>query len=170
MLRSFDTRAEDEVPADAAAVVPAPREDAMMAEALNSLRALIMAGERYRLAVAASFGLGATDSQAISFLVVHGPAGQSELARGLSLTSSAATALVDRLERHGVAERARHPSDRRRTLIRLTDRGERLAVAGQQPLLASLEQVEPRDLPTVSSWMRVIARALHAGTYRPVED
>jgi DNA-binding MarR family transcriptional regulator len=152
-------------------VAPAPQtdgasvlDDAAMAEAVTNLRALIMAGESYRLAVAGSGGLGTTESQAISYLAVHGPRGQSELARGLSLTSSAATALVDRLERHGAAERTPHPSDRRRTLIRLTTRGEELAVAGQQPLLASLGLVESADLPLVSSWLKVIAGDLHART------
>jgi DNA-binding MarR family transcriptional regulator len=160
----------DEHPADA--VVPATSrgdgasvlDDAAMAEAVTNLRALIMAGESYRLAVAGSGGLGTTESQAISYLAVHGPRGQSELARDLGLTSSAATALVDRLERHGAAERTPHPTDRRRTLIRLTARGEELAVAGQQPLLASLGLVESADLPIVSSWLKVIAGDLHART------
>jgi DNA-binding MarR family transcriptional regulator len=137
-------------------------DDPALAEAVTNLRALIMAGESYRLAVAVTGGLGATESQAISYLAVHGARGQSDLARDLGLTSSAATALVDRLERHGAAERTPHPSDRRRTLIRLTTRGEELAVAGQQPLLASLGLVERTDLPLVSSWLSVIAADLHA--------
>ena len=143
---------EDGVPPDDGA-----SRDSAMAEAVRNLRALIMAGERYRQSVAGSGGLGTTESQAISYLAVHGARGQSELAGDLSLTSSAATALVDRLERHGAAERARHPSDRRRTVIRLTSRGEELAAAGQQPLLASLELVESADLRLVSSWLGVIA-------------
>jgi DNA-binding MarR family transcriptional regulator len=166
-------RPVDEHPADAKSPAPpvdgatvldgaAVLDGADLAEAVTNLRALIMAGESYRLAVAGSGGLGATESQAISYLAVHGPRGQSELARDLSLTSSAATALVDRLERHGAAERTPHPSDRRRTLIRLTARGEELATAGQQPLLASLGLVDSADLPLVSSWLKVIAGDLHA--------
>jgi DNA-binding MarR family transcriptional regulator len=162
MLRSFDACTTDEVSADLPVEGLSPAEDAAMAEAVHNLRALIMAGERYRLVVADSVGLGATDSLAISYLAVDGALGQSELARGLGLTSSAATALVDRLERHGVAKRARHPSDRRRSLIGLTARGESLAAAGQQPLLASLALVDPSDLTTVSRWLGVIADALHA--------
>jgi DNA-binding MarR family transcriptional regulator len=133
-------------------------------EALLNLRALIMAGERYRVVAAGSNGLGVTESQAISYLAVHGARGQSALARDLSLTSSAATSLVDRLEGHGVAERTRHPSDRRRMLIRLTSRGEELATAGQQTLLESLHLVAPSDLPLVSRWLGVIAQDLHART------
>jgi len=143
--------------------VPGP-EDPAMGEALLNLRALVMAAERYRVAAAASVGIGTTESQAISSLAVHGPRGQSDLARDLSLTSSAATALVDRLERHGVAERTRHPNDRRRMLIRLTSRGEELANAGQQTLLASLHTVPAADLPLVSTWLGSIARDLNART------
>ncbi|HEY0240258.1 MAG TPA: MarR family transcriptional regulator [Friedmanniella sp.] len=138
----------------------APHADTM-ADAVRNLRALIMAGESYRLSVAGSGGLGTTESQAISYLSVHGARGQSELARDLSLTSSAATALVDRLERHGAAERARHPSDRRRTLIRLTVRGEELAADGQQPLQASLGRIEPADLARFSDWLALVAGDLH---------
>lgn len=158
----------DEQPADESALAPptadAAPDDAALADAVTNLRALILAGESYRLAMAVSGGLGTTDSQAVSYLAVHGARGQSELAQALSLTSSAATSLVDRLERHGVAERAPHPSDRRRTLIRLTPRGEELATAGQQPLLASLGLVEAADLPLVSGWLAVIAGDLHART------
>ena len=162
MLYPTEDRVRDDVlPAspseDGAPLEDGASNDDAMAEAVRNLRALILAGERYRQSVAGSGGLGTTESQAISYLAVHGARGQSELAGDLSLTSSAATALVDRLERHGAAERARHPSDRRRTVIRLTTRGEELAAAGQQPLLASLGQVEEADLRLVSSWLGVIA-------------
>ncbi|MGI3785891.1 MAG: MarR family winged helix-turn-helix transcriptional regulator [Janthinobacterium lividum] len=153
-------------------VLPAPQNDAgpgvldedAMAEAVRNLRALIMAGERYRLSAAGSVGLGTTESSALSYLAVHGDRGQSELARDLNLTSSAATALVDRLERHGVADRVRHPTDRRRATIRLTVRGEELVAADQRALLASLELVESGDLPVFSTWLRVVAGDLDART------
>lgn len=148
---------------DGGAEAAAPEEPALAA-AVRSLRALIMAGERYRLTVAGLLGMGTTETQALSYLAVHGDRGQSELARDLSLTSSAATALVDRLERHGAAERARHPTDRRRTIIRLTPRGEQLVTDGQRPLLASLEQVDPAALPQLTGCLDVIAGALHART------
>ena len=91
-------------------------------EAVRSLRSLILAGERYRQVMSNYVGLGVTEAQAVSYLTVHGDQGQNELAAGLGLSSGASTALVDRLERQGIAERYPHPSDRRRTLVRLTDR------------------------------------------------
>lgn len=169
MLRTFDDSSADEsagLPPDELALEGrTTTDDPAMRDAVSTLRALVHAVERYRSAVSSSTGVGATESQAISYLVTHGDRGQSELARDLRLTSSAATALVDRLERHGVAERVRHPSDRRRTIIRLTVRGEVLAERVQQPLYASLGQVEAADLPTVARWMTVIADGL--GAVRP---
>ena len=138
--------------------------DEAMAEAVRSLQALLMAGERYRTDAAGAVGLGTTEASAIADLAVHGERGQSELARDLSLTSSAATALVDRLERHGVAQRVRHPSDRRRTTIRLTDRGDELVATSQQALVDSLAVVPPAELAQLSGWLAVVARALDGRT------
>lgn len=159
----------DEQPADDVSLTPPEVGAPVLGEpavvgAARGLRALIMAGERYRMAAAASVGMGTTESQAISYLAVHGARGQSDLASDLSLTSSAATALVDRLERHGVAERIRHPTDRRRTTIRLTPRGEELATENQAPLLASLGLVDPDDLPLLTRLLSRLAGDLNART------
>ncbi|MCT9821257.1 MarR family transcriptional regulator [Microbacterium sp. W1N] len=45
------------------------------------------------------------------------------IARHLGITSASTTALLDRLERSGVVQRARHPSDRRSLHIQMTPRG-----------------------------------------------
>ena len=140
---------------------PAGR-DEPVADAARKLRALIMAGERYRVALASSIGLGTTESQAIGYLFVHGSRGQSDLARDLGLTSSAATALVDRLERRGVAVRTRHANDRRRLQVWLTERGEALAVRSQEPLLDTLGLVPESELAVLATWLGVMADHLQA--------
>src|SRR3712207_988926 len=110
-------------------------------DAVRSLRALILAGERYRQVLSESVGLGVTETQAMSYLVVHGDRGQNELAADLGLSSGASTALVDRLERQGIAERYPHASDRRRTLVRLTDRGQEVVQLSRDWLGASFQDV-----------------------------
>ena len=129
-------------------------------EAVRSLRALILAGERYRQVISDHVGLGTTETQAVSYLTVHGDRGQNELAADLGLSSGASTALVDRLERQGIAERYPHPSDRRRTLVRLTSRGDDIIRVSRQWLLASFRDVEPDQLDEVASTLRSIAAAL----------
>ena len=50
---------------------------------------------------------------------------QSELAAGSLVDASTMVALVDELEREGIAERRHHPSDRRKHAVHLTARGQR---------------------------------------------
>jgi DNA-binding MarR family transcriptional regulator len=52
------------------------------------------------------------------------PTGQA-IAEQLLVTSGSMTSLLDTLERRGLVERRRHPSDRRKILIDLTDEGQR---------------------------------------------
>ena len=75
MLYPTDDQPADELPprSDPRTDVSTLDEPAMAA-AVRSLRALIMAGERYRLTVAGLLGLGATEIQALSYLAVHGTA------------------------------------------------------------------------------------------------
>jgi DNA-binding MarR family transcriptional regulator len=122
-----------------------------------------------------AIGLGTTESQALSFLALHGERGQSELARDLQLTSSASTALVDRLERQGVAERTRHPRDRRRTIVRLTERGRQISDESQRCLAHALQLLGPDQLvgfagglAAVADDLDAVARGLSAGEIDPV--
>ena len=65
-------------------------------------------------------GVSRTDYDALEALDEHGPLTPSELGRLLTLTSGSVTALIDRLERLGWASRNRHPDDRRKVVITLT--------------------------------------------------
>jgi DNA-binding MarR family transcriptional regulator len=136
-----------------------PRHDATE-EAIRALRALILAGERYRQVLSDYVSLGVTDSQAVSYLTVHGDRGQNELAADLGLSSSASTALVDRLEREGIAERYPHPNDRRRTLVRLTSRGKAVVEVSRQWLLAGFQDIPAGDHQAVAATLRSLAGRL----------
>jgi DNA-binding MarR family transcriptional regulator len=129
-------------------------------EAVKSLRALILAGERYRQVIAQHVGLGTTETQAISYLTVHGDRGQNELAADLGLSSGASTALVDRLERQGIAERYPHPHDRRRTLVRLTDQGRGVVQESRQWLWSSFQDIPSDELESLSRSLRSVAQRL----------
>ena len=133
-------------------------------EAVRSLRAVILAGENYRQMIAQATGLGVTETQAISYLAVHGDRGQNELRADLRITSGASTALVDRLERQGVAERYAHPHDRRRVLVRLTDAGHSFVALSHSWLARSFQSFPAEDLPAVSAALRQIAADLRAAS------
>jgi DNA-binding MarR family transcriptional regulator len=133
-------------------------------DAVRNLRHLILAGEHYRQTVAEAIGLGTTESQALSYLAVHGESGQSAMAHDLGLTSSAVTGLVDRLEHQGVAERVRHPKDRRRVIIRLTGRGLAMVSESHRWLAATLDRIARDDLALVSEALAVMAEDLWTRT------
>ena len=59
----------------------------------------------------------------------HGPVTQQALSRVLRVTPRNVTGLVDALEADGIVVRNAHPSDRRATLVSLTDKGASLARA-----------------------------------------
>jgi DNA-binding MarR family transcriptional regulator len=76
-------------------------------------------------------------------------ASQQELGRRLALDPSGLVGAIDELERSGLVERRRDPSDRRRYAVALTDEGaatltraRRLVSDGARELLAPLSEAE----------------------------
>ena len=72
---------------------------------------------QFRNAMSEWAGLNITDMECLRLLFMKGIATPSELARHTGLTSGAATAMLDRLEKAGFIERRPNPDDRRGTLI-----------------------------------------------------
>jgi DNA-binding MarR family transcriptional regulator len=74
---------------------------------------------------------GLTRARATLIWQLHhqGEQTQRELSQALRVTPRNITGLVDALEASGLAARRPHPSDRRATLVGLTDEGRRLAAA-----------------------------------------
>ena len=66
---------------------------------------------------AAKTGLGVTDMKTVSSLQQEGSMTVSEIARRLSLTTGAATNVVDRLEKHGLVKRTADKTDRRKAVV-----------------------------------------------------
>lgn len=71
-------------------------------------------------AIAARFGLGPTDMKCLDLARGEKDLTAGRLAEITGLSTSAVTAVVDRLERRGFATRERDPADRRKVLIRPT--------------------------------------------------
>ena len=83
----------------------------------------------------------------------EGPLSASRLAEATGLSSAATTAMIDRLERKGFVQRARHDTDRRQVLVELTAEGQartwatygRLAAQGQH-LFARFDKRALQDM------------------------
>ncbi|MEP7001038.1 MAG: MarR family transcriptional regulator [bacterium] len=95
-------------------------------------------------AAAAVFGINRTDLRGLDVLLERGTATPTALAEELGLTSGSVTALLDRLERAGYAERAADPDDRRRTRVRPTRRAAHLAERIYGPLAGEGGQLMAR--------------------------
>ncbi|HEY4413963.1 MAG TPA: MarR family transcriptional regulator [Gaiellaceae bacterium] len=76
---------------------------------------------------AAYLGVNTTDSRAIDLIDQAGRITAGDLARELRLSTGAVTAIVDRLEQAGYARRVADPDDRRRVLIEVTAKVQRMS-------------------------------------------
>ena len=108
---------------------------------LSGLRALSAADGLLNAAVAAAMGIHPTDLQAADVLDREGPMTVGALARALHLSPGAATALVDRLERVGLAARRPDATSRRRVLVAPTGEGADRSEALFAPLVTRAEEL-----------------------------
>jgi DNA-binding MarR family transcriptional regulator len=72
-------------------------------------------------------GINRTDARCLDILDQHGSMSAGDLAQESRLTTGAITAVIDRLERAGLARRVPDPSDRRRVLVETTEKAYKLA-------------------------------------------
>jgi DNA-binding MarR family transcriptional regulator len=85
-----------------------------------SLTRLTEADRRLRLAAAEHLGLTIADFDAVQYLAAAGPVPAGRIAEAMGITTGAVTGLVDRLERSGWVERARHEVDRRQVVVQIS--------------------------------------------------
>ncbi len=135
-------------------------------EAVLTVRTLTLAIDEYRRVVTELFDINVTDLMALGHLFNaqgtdgSGGLGQTELANLLGRTTSSVTSMIDRLESGGFAERHSDPDDRRRAVVRLTDRG-RLTLAVVYGTLR--DAVEPfTDLPGLTRELRQLSDGILA--------
>ncbi len=92
-------------------------DDALRAEIGASVLRFIANVVLYNTAVSQRMGLGASDSQFLSLLMVHGPLTPGRLAELSGLTTGTVTGVLDRLERGEFVRRERDATDRRKVLV-----------------------------------------------------
>jgi DNA-binding MarR family transcriptional regulator len=129
-------------------------------DAAQALRELILAGEHYRQAVAGDLQVDISQTQAMSYLHTYGDLGQSELGAMLGYNTSSVTALVDRLERQDLAHRSPHPTDRRRSIVGLTDHGRAVMAGLGSTFVHAFDHISAEVLPDCVSSLRSITADL----------
>lgn len=104
-------------------------------------------------------GLTLARAEVVWQLQLDGPSTQQSISRALRVTPRNITGLVDALEADGIVARKPHPSDRRATLVSLTEKGAALArtMRREQDGFAQVlfEGLSPSELAT---FVRVMDR------------
>ncbi len=96
-----------------------PKKTARIQGFAAALSRVAEAERRLRAAAAEHVGLNIADFEAVRFLAEEGPVPAGRIAEAMGISSGAVTGLVDRLERAGWVERARHEIDRRQVVVQL---------------------------------------------------
>jgi DNA-binding MarR family transcriptional regulator len=145
---------------DPAETVDPDAADHAVEQAVVALRAVLIAGDRYRAAVAEHFGIGAVESVVLSLLSEAGqPLTPHQIGSRMLLSSGTVTAILDRLERAGHIRRTQHPTDRRSRLIVLTPAGRRVLQFSNNHLRAVLASAT--DGPIGSEVLHALRRIGH---------
>src|SRR5512135_1079255 len=92
----------------------------LYAELGNEVRASQRATDMVDELICQLLGINRTDARCLDILDQHGSMSAGDLAEASRLTTGAITAVVDRLERAGLARRVPDPTDRRRVLVEPT--------------------------------------------------
>ena len=79
----------------------------------------------FHQAVGRSLGINVTDMKCLDIITLNGSATPTDLALHTGLSTGATTAMIDRLERAKLIERHPHPSDRRGTIVALSNQAKR---------------------------------------------
>jgi DNA-binding MarR family transcriptional regulator len=94
----------------------------LFGELISEVRRSQNATARFDQAVGDALGVGRTEMRCLDFLERVGPASAGQLAAETGLTTGAITAVLDRLERAGLARRTPDPNDRRRVVVEPTEK------------------------------------------------
>ena len=139
---------------------PGPERLDPMADAVDAMRALVLTAYSFRQGLAAALGVAVSDTFALSHLAIATSLTAGELAQRAGLAPSSVTAMLDRLERAGLAQRTVLPEDRRSQQITLTDRGRRVLAVSSHWAQAGFETVPAAELPGIARQLRTIAATL----------
>ena len=110
--------------------------------------------------VSADTKLTLSEIVAAEHLRLDGPLTPKELARRVQIGSGGTTAIIDRLEGRGFAERIRHPTDRRSVLVRLVEQADETVqqpLALQQAVYSRLEALDAAEQKAVLRFLEGVA-------------
>jgi DNA-binding MarR family transcriptional regulator len=106
---------------------PSPERLQLYAELGDEVRASQRSTDVVDDLICQLLGINRTDARCLDVLDQHGSMSAGDLAEASRLTTGAITAVIDRLERAGLARRVADPADRRRVLVEPTEKAFEIA-------------------------------------------
>jgi DNA-binding MarR family transcriptional regulator len=97
------------------------RKQDLVMQVIHGARGYSIGTVLFHQAVGQLLGINVTDMKCLDIITLKGSATPSELALQTGLSTGATTAMIDRLERAKLIERHSHPSDRRMTIVALSN-------------------------------------------------
>ena len=98
------------------------RREKIIEEGGKVFRAYQTSNDNFDQAIADHLGMNRTDMRCVDLIDQAGGMTAGELAKAAGLTTGAVTAVIDRLEKAGMARRVADPADRRRVRIEVTSK------------------------------------------------
>lgn len=148
------------------------RDDEIALAIVENYRAIFRALQSATTASWVNIELSGAQLKALFVLSREGPAAIGQVAESLRVGLPTGSHLVERLVQAGLAERAEDPEDRRRTLARLTPKGEDLVAQLRQGSFNQLKewiaQLDPDDATALLRGLRALARAAQIQIHDPV--
>jgi len=138
------------------------QDDAQRARVAELSRELYRQATALAWAICESSGLHHTDAAALRALdaAAGEPVTVSRLGADLRLSSGAVTALVDRLEHHGMVRRQRDAADRRRVYVALTPKARQLGAELLAPIGERIQRaigaLDERELEAVAAFLSTL--------------
>ena len=112
----------------------------LIEEVTDALRASQSTTEVFDERAAEQLGINRTDLRCLEIIERLGSVSAGQLAEESRLTTGAVTAVIDRLERAGLARRVGDPEDRRRVMVELTNVAHERTDSIWGPLQAAAER------------------------------
>jgi DNA-binding MarR family transcriptional regulator len=134
------------------------RREAIIEAGGQVFRAYQTSNDNFDQAIADHLGMNRTDMRCVDLIDQAGGMTAGELAKAAGLTSGAVTAVIDRLEKAGMAARVPDPADRRRVRIEVTPKLWELTGPLMTPFLeessAILDGYSTEELERFTEFMR----------------
>jgi DNA-binding MarR family transcriptional regulator len=106
-------------------------------------------------------GLGKHHFGLLTLIDTHPGSAQQELVKRSLIDPSSMVAVIDELERMGLAERRQHPEDRRKRAVYLTPAGRRKLHRAREVAIKTAQEVfaplDPGELETLRKLLRKLA-------------